>query len=212
MNTKTRQGRTFTTRSATLHARKLGVSAVIGTLALGGLMVPGPASAAPATAAHGAGGAAGKTTVVARNLDNPRGLAFGPHGELYIAEAGHGGGLCLGEGPEGPQCVGLTSSLSKLSHGRLHKVVDHLFSVASPDGTAAEGLVAVSTQGNRVYGQMAANTHGIPPDAPAGPVIDAARAQLGQTLAITGRGSWSALASTGDTDYAWTNDHKDLPA
>jgi hypothetical protein len=210
MNTNISNGVTFATRSAKVHARTLGVSAAIGALAVGGLLAPVPANAALAPAAYAPGGAAGRVTVVARHLDNPRGLAFGRRGELYIAEAGHGGGLCLGDGPEGPQCVGLTSGLSKLSHGRLHKVVDHLFSVASPDGTSAEGLVAVSTQGNRTYGQMAANTHGIPPNAPAGPVIDAAHAQLGQTLAITRRGSWRALASTGDTDYAWTNDHKDL--
>mgnify|MGYP006150372927 CR=1 FL=1 len=29
--------------------------------------------------------------VVARGLDNPRGLAFGSRGELYVAEAGRGG-------------------------------------------------------------------------------------------------------------------------
>lgn len=208
--TRSRHGMTYTTRSARVHARTMGVSAAIGALVAGGLLAPVPANAAMAPAAHAPGGEAGRVAVVARHLDNPRGLAFGPQGELYIAEAGHGGTLCLGDGPEGPQCAGLTSGLSRLSEGRLHKVVDHLVSLASPEGTGAEGLVDVSTQGNRIYGQMAANTHGIPPDAPAGPVINAARAQLGQTLAITARGSWSALASTGDTNYAWANDHKDL--
>jgi len=149
-------------------------------------------------------------TVVARDLDNPRGLAFGPHGELYIAEAGHGGDVCLGAGEEGPECAGLTSGISKLANGEVTKVVDHLISVGSPDGTFAEGLVAVSTQGNRLYGQVAANNNGIPPGAPPVPTVDAARNQLGRTLAINGDGTWSELASTGDTDYAWTNDHKDL--
>src|SRR5262245_36015808 len=31
-------------------------------------------------------------TVVMSGLDNPRGLAFGPEGGLYVAEAGRGGG------------------------------------------------------------------------------------------------------------------------
>ncbi len=31
------------------------------------------------------------TTVVMSGLDNPRGLAFGPNGDLYVAEAGRGG-------------------------------------------------------------------------------------------------------------------------
>ncbi len=208
MNTKEARGMTF--RSATLRNRKAGVTAVIGIFATGSLLAAGPVNAAPTQAAHAASKAAGTVTVVAENLDNPRGLAFSPHGDLYIAEAGHGGTLCMGEGPEGPQCVGLTSSISKLSHGDLTKVVEHLISVASPDGSFAEGLVAVSTQGNRLYGQVAANSHGIPPDAPSGKVINAAQAQLGRTLAINGDGTWSALASTGDTDYAWTDAHKDL--
>ena len=183
-------------------AHRLAVTLYAGVLAITGTAL--------APTAQATGETAGTVTVVARNLDNPRGLAFGPHGDLYIAEAGHGGSVCLGAGPQGPQCAGLTSGLSKLTHGRLTKVVDHLISVASPDGTGAEGLVAVSTQGRRIYGQVALNSAVIPPGAPSGPVIDAARAQLGQTLAIRGDGSWSALASTGDTDYAWTNDHKNL--
>lgn len=164
--------------------------------------------AAPATAATGAGG----VTVVARNLDNPRGLAFNPHGDLYIAEAGHGGTLCLGVDPEsgGESCAGLTGRISRLSSGQVSTVVDHLFSIAGADGTGAEGAVAVSTQGNRTYAQIGGNTSGIPPQAAAGdPVVQAARAQLGRTIAVTGSG-WSAIASTGDTDYAWTNAHKDL--
>lgn len=198
MNTKATRRMTFTIRSATLRSRKLGVATAIGIFAAGSLLAASPVNAV------------GTVTVVAENLDNPRGLAFSPHGDLYIAEAGHGGDLCLGGGEEGPQCAGLTSGISKLSQGVLTKVVDHLISVGSPDGSFAEGLVAVSTQGNRLYGQVAANSHGIPPEAPPGPTVDAARAQLGRTLAINGDGTWSALATTGDTDYAWTSDHTDL--
>lgn len=188
----------------------MGVSAAIGIFAAASLMAASPVNAALSPAAQATAEAAGTVTVVAENLDNPRGLAFGPHGELYIAEAGHGGDVCLGDGPEGPQCAGLSSGISKLARGELTKVVDHLISVGSPDGTFAEGLVAVSTQGNRLYGQVAASSAGIPTEAPPVPVIAAARAQLGRTLAINGDGSWSALASTGDADYAWTDAHKEL--
>lgn len=178
-----------------------------GTLSVAALAVAGIALA-PAAQAHGRSD--GGVTVLAGNLDNPRGLAFGPRGDLYIAEAGHGGTVCLGAGPEGPQCAGLTGALSKLSHGQVTHVADHLISVASPDGTAAEGLVAVSTQGHNIYGQFALHTKAIPPNAPAGPVIDAARAQLGHTIDFRSNGSWTSIASTGDADFAWTGDHKEL--
>ena len=48
--------------------------------------------------------------VVVRGLDNPRGLAFGPEGALYIAQAGRGGdGLC---GP-GPEASGATATRAR---------------------------------------------------------------------------------------------------
>jgi hypothetical protein len=48
--------------------------------------------------------ASGQITVVATNLNNPRGLAFGPNQNLYVTEAGTGGGTGSGavdviEGP-----------------------------------------------------------------------------------------------------------------
>jgi glucose/arabinose dehydrogenase len=40
--------------------------------------------------------AAQTTSVVMSGLDNPRGLAFGPQGALYVAEAGRAGpGPCV---------------------------------------------------------------------------------------------------------------------
>ena len=44
--------------------------------------------------------------VIASGLDNPRGLAFGPDGALYVAEAGRGGTstLCDVGGNGQPRC------------------------------------------------------------------------------------------------------------
>lgn len=182
--------------------RRLAGSCSVAAIAIGGIAIAPSAQAEVRPD--------GSVTVIARNLDNPRGLAVGPGGDLYVAEAGHGGAVCLPPGPEGPLCAGLTSALSKVSHGQVTRVAEGLFSAASPDGSFAEGLVAVSTQGDDVYGQFALHSQVMPPDAPAGPVVTAAREQLGRTIAVKRNGSWSAVASTGDANFAWTGDHKQL--
>src|ERR1700734_2982253 len=57
-------------------------------------------------------------TVYASGLEGPRGLAFGPDGSLYIAEAGLGGttvGNCVQVIPPiGPYTGGLTARISKV--------------------------------------------------------------------------------------------------
>jgi hypothetical protein len=52
-------------------------------------------------------------TVVVNGLDNPRGLAFGPEGALYIAQAGSGGDGPCGPGPEGTRCYGDSGAITR---------------------------------------------------------------------------------------------------
>lgn len=85
--------------------------------------------------------------VVAEGLDNPRGLAFGPGGHLYVAEAGRGGaGPCV-TGPEGEQvCFGLSGAVTRidLDDDEQERITTDLPSVASPDGIDAIGPSDVS--------------------------------------------------------------------
>ena len=55
---------------------------------------------AAALAIPAVGLAASSPQAVMTGLDNPRGLAWGPEGGLYVAEAGRGGsGVCDGAEP-----------------------------------------------------------------------------------------------------------------
>ncbi|MDQ1048005.1 ScyD/ScyE family protein [Streptomyces sp. V4I2] len=121
-----------------------------------GVALAATAGVAPASAGQG-GQAGGKPVVrvIATGLDNPRQLSY-DHGRLYVAEAGRGGKKCIGEGPEGETCVGLTSALTKVywdgGAWKHHRVVKGLPSGAAPDGGFATGLDGVSALHGKVWG------------------------------------------------------------
>ena len=80
------------------------------------------AAVAVVTAIAPARAAAGQPfVVVASGLENPRGLKFGPEGELYVAEGGLGGTQttteqeCKQVPPPGPYSGGFTSRISKVN-------------------------------------------------------------------------------------------------
>lgn len=74
--------------------------------------------------------------VVVSGLDNPRGLAFGPEGGLYIAQAGRGGDGPCGPGPEGTRCYGNSGVISRYDPktGNVTDVVTDLPSLATQEG------------------------------------------------------------------------------
>lgn len=81
--------------------------------------------------------------VIASGLFSPRGLAFGPEGALYVAEAGRGGpGACI-NGPEGPICYSPTGAIIRidpLEAGSQERFITGLPSLAGqPAGAAALG-------------------------------------------------------------------------
>jgi hypothetical protein len=82
--------------------------------------------------------------VVASGLDNPRGLAFGPEGFLYVVESGRGGDSALCLPPVDPmapvRCYGPTGAITRVVGLNDHqRVVTGLPSAAGPDGREATG-------------------------------------------------------------------------
>lgn len=96
-------------------------------------------------------GAAPQVEVIAKGLSNPRGLAFGPDGALYVAEAGKGGNGACTELAEGPACYGETGAVLRIDlAGRKEpaRVLRNLPSLAPEGGFGATGPQAVAFKAN----------------------------------------------------------------
>jgi hypothetical protein len=143
----------------------------------------------------------GPPTVVATGLEGPRGLKFGPDGDLYVAEAGLGGtnstaGICAqvpgAPGGPGPYTGGLTARISKISStGKRTTVASGFPSTVSGGGTI--GVADVAFLNGKLYAVVAGGgcSHGNP-DNPSG---------IAEVDRNTGK--WTMIADIG----AWLKTH-----
>ncbi len=146
------------------------------------------------TGASGVGAAT--TSVVMGGLDNPRGLAFGPEGALYVAEAGRGGsGPCIVL-RGAPQCYGPTGAVSRLWRGKQERVATGLPSYGSAASTTGPHDISFLGRGGG-YVTIGLGFEGQPRSALAG-VGD----QFGWLVHLPASGGWRPVADIAAYEFA----------
>ena len=121
----------------------------LGALAAGLALV----AAAPATAGHKPPRV--DVDVIASGLDNPRHVAVGKDGDVYVAESGRGGDHATSkscfDSAEGFACTGATGAITEIGRRGQRRIVTGLASFAPLTGDTAIGPHGIFADGKDIY-------------------------------------------------------------
>jgi hypothetical protein len=125
--------------------------------------------------------------VVASGLNNPRGLAFGFDGALYVAEAGVGGeGPCITSPEGGEACYGPSGSITRIN---LAEGSQSVFAGGFPS-LAEGGFGATGPTDITFNGPVAYVIVGLGADPAARAELGDAGSGFGQLVQLTRKGKW----------------------
>jgi hypothetical protein len=135
--------------------------------------------------------------VIASGLDNPRKLAFGPDGALYVAEAGRGGAsaLCsIDPGTGANRCYGPSGAITRITGIGVHsRIVSDLPSIAPASGNDATGPNDIGFGFNTTW--VLIGYAGNPLQRTA---FEAANIRLGSLVRVDGIGQWAHVLDVSD--------------
>ena len=135
--------------------------------------------------------------VIASGLDNPRKLAFGPDGALYVAEAGRGGpsALCsIDPGTGANRCYGPSGAITRITGIGVHsRIVSDLPSIAPASGNDATGPNDIDFGFNTAW--VLIGYAGNPLQRTA---FEAANIRLGSLVRVDGINQWAHVLDVSD--------------